>query len=136
MEPLLRSSHTLRNAARLLPIAFPPECSGVRFYLDTRIEMAKRSYTRRSDEQLILELQEKLKRVEKRIEAKQRADAPVLKEVSKLTRALRRFAQVATDHDRIDLANMTLAFQSGLDRAANELPKKASSRNRRENASA
>jgi hypothetical protein len=100
--------------------------------------MAKRSYTRRTDEQLIEELQSKLKRVEARIEAKHRADAPVLKEISKLSRSLRKFAQTATDYDRSDLSNMTLAFLSGLERAAEEVPnrRKAKSRNKRENASA
>jgi len=99
--------------------------------------MAKRSYTRRTDEELITELQQKLKRVEARVQAKQRPDAPVLKEVSKLSRALRKFAQFAADHDRLDLSNMTVAFQSGLDRASKEPPKKASGsrRSRKENAS-
>lgn len=97
--------------------------------------MAKRSYTRRSDEQLIHELQEKLKRVEARIEAKQRADAPVLKEITKVTRTLRKFAQTAMDYERQDLSNMTMAFISGLERAGEDIPKKKP-RQRRENASA
>ncbi len=84
--------------------------------------MAKRSYNRRSDEQLIADLQERILRVEARVSAKQRSDAPVLKELPKINRALRRFAQAAVDHDREDLSNMALAFLAGLERAAEENP--------------
>lgn len=82
--------------------------------------MAKRSYTRRSDEDLIQDLQDKINRVEARIAAREREDAPVLKEIPKLGRHLRKFAQLALDHDREDLSNMTLAFLSGLTRAGEE----------------
>ena len=98
--------------------------------------MAKRSYNRRSDEQLITDLQDKIRKVEARMVAKQREDAPVLKEVKKLNRNLRKFAQMAVDHERGDLSNMTLAFLAGLERAAVEVPETApKSRSRRENAS-
>ncbi|MFT7668855.1 MAG: hypothetical protein ACI8X5_001555 [Planctomycetota bacterium] len=97
--------------------------------------MAKRSYTRRSDEQLISDLQDKLKRVEARVEARERPDAPVLKEITKVSRTLQRFAQLATDCDRGDLSNMTLAFLSGLERAATDFPIKKP-KGRRENISA
>ncbi len=98
--------------------------------------MAKRSYNRRSDEQLINDLQDQIKRVEARLQAKDRVDAPVLKEVPKVARTLRRFAQIATDHDRTDLSNMAIAFLSGLERAAMEMPQKTTkkSRSRRESA--
>ncbi len=86
--------------------------------------MAKRSYNRRSDSELINELQEKIKRVEARISARDREDAPVLKEMAKVNRALKKFAQVATDHERRDISNMTIAFLSGLERTAMELPGK------------
>lgn len=82
--------------------------------------MAKRSYNRRSDEELIRDLQEKIQRVEKRIAAREREDAPVLKEIPKLGRHLRKFSQLAVDHGREDLSNMTLAFLSGLSRAGEE----------------
>ena len=86
--------------------------------------MAKRSYNRRSDNELIVELQEKIRRVEARIAARDRADAPMLKELSKVTRSLKKFAQIATDHGRNDVSNMTVAFLSGLERTAMELPAK------------
>ena len=82
--------------------------------------MAKRSYNRRSDEELIQDLQDKIQRVEARIAAREREDAPVLKELTKLNRVLSRFAGMAQDHGRGDLSNMTLAFLSGLERAAHE----------------
>jgi hypothetical protein len=99
--------------------------------------MAKRTYNRRSDEELIQDLHQKLKRVEARMNAKHRADAPVLKEITKVSRTLKRFAQTALDYGREDLSNMTVAFISGLNRAGEELPKKAAQRPRskRENAS-
>jgi len=86
--------------------------------------MAKRSYNRRTDEQLISDLREKIYRVEQRIAARERTDAPVLKEITKVGRTLKKFAQLAADHDRGDLSNMTLAFLSGLTRSAEELPEK------------
>lgn len=98
--------------------------------------MAKRTYNRRSDEELIQDLQDKIKRVEARMQAKDRADAPVLKEVTKVNRTLKKFAQVALDHGREDLSNMTLAFISGLDRASQELPKKPAGRPRSKRESA
>jgi hypothetical protein len=100
--------------------------------------MSKRSYNRRSDEELINDLQDKIRRVEARMQAKDRADAPVLKEVTKVHRTLKKFAQLATDHGRGDLSNMTMAFLSGLDRAAHEMPPKSNgkARPRREGASA
>ncbi len=62
----------------------------------------------------------KLQRVQARVEARDRPDAPVLKEVTKLNRSLRRFTQVAADGGRDDLVNMVEAFGSGLGRAAEE----------------
>lgn len=62
----------------------------------------------------------KLQRVQARVEARDRSDAPVLKEVTKLNRSLRKFTQVAADHGRDDLVNMVEAFRSGLGRAAEE----------------
>jgi hypothetical protein len=98
------------------------------------IKMAKRSYNRRSDEQLIQDLQDKIHKVETRMKAKQREDAAVLKELPKVNRALRRFSQLSEDHGRSDLSNMTLAFLAGLERSAKELPESATPkpRSRRE----
>lgn len=97
--------------------------------------MAKRTYVRRSDEELIRDLQDKIQRVEARIAAREREDAPVLKEIPKLGRHLRKFAQLATDHGREDLSNMALAFLSGLTRAGEDGAPKSESggRTKRQN---
>ncbi len=102
------------------------------------LEMAKRSYHRRSDEELIAELQDKIQMVERRMQAKTREDAAVLKQLPKVSRNLRKFAQLATDHGRGDLSNMTIAFLAGLQRAAEEYPEDAApkSRSRREKSDA
>jgi len=80
--------------------------------------MATRKYNRRSDDELIAELQTKIDRVQARVESRKRRDSPVIKELPKIQRVLRRFAQLAIDHGREDLSNSTLAFLAGLERAA------------------
>jgi hypothetical protein len=91
--------------------------------------MTKRSYNRRSDEERISELNAKIEKLKMRLEMKQRKDTPVLKEMAKVQKALRKFAQTALDHGREDLANATTAFAAGLDRTlgidpAGETPKR------------
>ena len=76
----------------------------------------KRSYTRRSDEERIVELERKLEGMKHRVSQKRRADSPVLRDIPRVQRRLQRFVQLAMDHDREDLANSTMAFMAGLDR--------------------
>lgn len=80
--------------------------------------MPKRQYTRRSDEERIAELQAKLELVKKRVAERHRKDSPIQREVKKVQRALRKFAQFAVENDRTDLANSTTAFLAGLERAS------------------
>ena len=94
--------------------------------------MAKRKYTRRTDEELIGELQAKIQRVQTRMDAKQRKDSAVLKELPKVQRSLRKFAQLAIDHGRADLSNSTMAFLAGLERAAETPPDNPSPRRSRQ----
>jgi hypothetical protein len=84
--------------------------------------MAKRKYTRRTDEDLIRDLETKIQKIQGRMEGRKRKDSPVLKELPKVQRSLRKFAQLAVDHGREDLSNSTLAFLAGLERAAQALP--------------
>ncbi len=84
--------------------------------------MSKRKYTRRTDEQLIQDLQDKIKTVKTRMESKKRKDSPVMKELPKVQRSLRKFAQIALDNGREDLANSSTAFLAGLERAAKTVP--------------
>jgi molecular chaperone GrpE (heat shock protein) len=80
----------------------------------------KRSYNRRSDDERIAELQAKIQALQGKLEAKQREDLPVLREIPKVQRRLRKFAQLAVNHGRHDLANSTLAFLAGLERNLND----------------
>ena len=77
--------------------------------------MAKREYNRRSDEQIIDELQSRIKKIEQRIEARRRKDSPVLKEVPKIRRALAKFGQLCMDHDRKDISNTVTVFLATLE---------------------
>ena len=80
---------------------------------------SKRQYARRSDDERIADLQRKINQLQGRIEKKQRKDLPVLKEVPRVQRRLRKFVQLAMDNGRQDLAHSTMAFIAGLDRALN-----------------
>ena len=84
--------------------------------------MTRRSYNRRSDDQIIHELQDRIKLIERRIEAKVRTDSPVLKEIPKVKRALARFAQLCMDHRRNDLSNTVLAFMATIEVQARQVP--------------
>lgn len=84
--------------------------------------MGKRSYNRRTDEQIIGDLQDRIKKIENRLEARKRKDSPVLKEIPKVKRMLGRFAQVCVDHERGDLSNTALAFLATLERQARQVP--------------
>ena len=95
----------------------------------------KRSYTRRSEDERIADLQEKIQEIKARLESKQRKDSPVLRELVKVRRMLRKFAQTAVDCGRADLALSTEAFVAGLERIANtpEEPARRRSRQPKEN---
>lgn len=84
--------------------------------------MTKRSYTRRSDEQRLAMLQAKLEKLKNRVAGKKQRESPIHREVKKVQRVLRKFAQTALDHDREDLANSTTAFLAGLERIARDAP--------------
>ncbi len=84
-------------------------------------QSTKRSYNRRSEEQLIADLEAKMLELRRRVEAKSRQDQALVKELPKLQRRLRDFAQLAADHAREDIANSTLAFMAGLERMAHHV---------------
>lgn len=91
----------------------------------------KRSYNRRTDEERIAELQAKIEALNSKVQQKERPDAPLLKEIPRVQRRLRSFAQKAMDFGRADLANSVLAFVAGLERAADEDPTAPVRRGRR-----
>jgi len=82
--------------------------------------MTKRSYNRRTDEEIISDYQKQIKALEVRIMEKSRQDTPVLKELPKMKRKLAQFAQTCVDYGRGDLSNSTLAFMATLERQAQE----------------
>jgi hypothetical protein len=84
--------------------------------------MAKRSYTRRTDDQRIAELEAKLTKIKSRVAEKKQRESPVHRDMKKVQRVLRTFAQTALNHQREDLANSTTAFLAGLERIAAEKP--------------
>ncbi len=86
----------------------------------------KRQYHRRTDEERIGDLEEKINEIKRRMEIKERQDLPVLREIPKVQRQLRKFAQLAVDHGREDLSNTTMAFVAGLDRVldGHDMPKR------------
>ena len=84
--------------------------------------MTKRSYTRRSDDQIIAELQDRIRQLERRVESKQRPDAEVLREIPKMKKTLAKFSQTCMDHGRKDLSNSILAFLATFELQAKEMP--------------
>lgn len=84
--------------------------------------MAKRNYRRRSDDEIIAELEARIRDLEARKEAKQRVDTAVLKELPKLKRSLARFSQLCMDHGRKDLSNSVLAFLATIEMQARQIP--------------
>lgn len=77
---------------------------------------AKRKYTRRTEEERIAELEKKIADLKQRQAAKSRKDDPIVKGIPKVVRSLRKFAQVAMDNKRPDIANTTSGFAAALDR--------------------
>ncbi len=84
--------------------------------------MAKRSYHRRTDEQIIADLEDKIREIERRKEAKERPDQAVLKDLPKLKRQLGKFSQLCMDNCRGDLSNSILAFLATFEMQAKQLP--------------
>lgn len=95
--------------------------------------MAKRNYNRRTDDEIIQDLQAKIAKIQQRMSARERKDSLVLKQIPRLRRSLRKFAQLAVDHGREDISNSTLMFLAGLERLADEPPPKPA-RTRQESA--
>jgi hypothetical protein len=76
----------------------------------------KRQYNRRSDDERIAELQSKIEELKRKVDTKQRPDLVVVREIPKLQKRLRDFAQLSADNGREDIANTVVAFIAGLDR--------------------
>lgn len=79
---------------------------------------AKRSYNRRTDAERIAELEAQIQSLRERAAERQRPDGPLLKEVPKIAKRLRKFGEKCHQFGRADLANSVVAFVAGLERAA------------------
>jgi len=78
--------------------------------------MAKRSYNRRTPEQIVADLEAEIARQKAKMEAQSKASDPVLSEIPKIQKRLRKFAQAAFDGKRTDVGNAVTAFSSSLER--------------------
>lgn len=78
--------------------------------------MAKRSYNRRTPEQIVADLEAEIARQKAKIEAREKASDPILSEIPKLQKRLRKFAQAAMDGGRQDISNSVTAFNTSLER--------------------
>lgn len=94
--------------------------------------MNKRNYRRRSDEERIAELEAKIEAVQRKMQQQKRPDEAVLRELPKVHKMLRRFAQMAVDNGRGDLASSTMAFMAGLDRMSHAVDAEPARRRARE----
>ena len=81
--------------------------------------ITKRKYRRRSEEERIEELEQRILDIKNKLEARERQDAPALKQIPKIQARLRKFAQLSMECGRPDVSNTTIAFVAGLDRILN-----------------
>ena len=77
--------------------------------------MSKRTYNRRSDDQIIEDLESRIRELEDRKKNREQKASPVMKELPKLKKKLSSFAQLCVDSGRQDLANTILGFMSTLE---------------------
>ena len=92
--------------------------------------MSKRTYVRRTEEERIHDLEEKLAQVKARLEAKQNKNSPLLREWARVQRALKKFVQTASDSGRQDLSLSAQAFLAGLERSVHTSGNELSPRRR------
>jgi len=76
----------------------------------------RRSYHRRSPDERVADLEKKIADLKAKQSARDKKDDPVLREIQKLLKRLKRFVQHAHDHKRPDVANSVMGFKSMLER--------------------
>lgn len=77
---------------------------------------------RRTEEEMLRDLEAKLADLRAKAEARKRRDEPMLKASAKLVKAVRKYAEEAQQAGRTDLALSAQAFAAGLERAAAQPP--------------
>jgi molecular chaperone GrpE (heat shock protein) len=93
--------------------------------MDTSNKNARRQYNRRTDDERIAELEDRIKSLQAKSAIREKKTDPVIKEIPKVQRRLQKFAQLAMDHGRQDIANSITAFNSGLERILRSETEKA-----------
>lgn len=68
----------------------------------------KRKYTRRTEDDKIAELHEKIRAVEERMKRKEVAESPLRKDFERFKKHAAKFTQACVDADRSDIANTVL----------------------------
>ncbi len=76
----------------------------------------RRRYNRRSADERLADLDRKIADLRARQSAREKKDDPILREIPKIQRRLRKFAQLALNHNRPDISNSILAFNAGMER--------------------
>jgi len=86
--------------------------------MDSQVKSKKspRQYRRRSEEERIADLEQRIEELKAKQKAQEKKQDPVLKEIPKIQKRLRKFAQFAMDNNRPDIANSATAFNSSLER--------------------
>ena len=82
----------------------------------TKTKAARRKYQRRSDEQRIADLENRIAELKAKAAEREKKTDPVIREIPKVQRRLRKFAQLAMERSRPDIANTTTAFAAALER--------------------
>ena len=80
-------------------------------------ETTKRKYTRRTEEDRILELESRIQEMKNKIVARKQKDSPLMKAHAKMQARLRKFADLAMECGRADVSNSAVAFAAGLGRS-------------------
>jgi len=83
---------------------------------EPKMHSTKRKYHRRSDEERIADLEQRITELKAKQALRDKKEDPVLREIPKVQKHLRKFAQLAMDNNRPDISNSTWAFSTGLDR--------------------
>ena len=122
--PTTRLSATFGNQSTLRKV-FP---STEPMEMTANTNTGHRKYHRRSDNERIADLERRIADLKSKQAARGKRDDPVLREIPKIQRRLRKFGQLAMDHNRPDIANSVTAFNAGLERILSSEVNRAASR--------
>jgi molecular chaperone GrpE (heat shock protein) len=81
-----------------------------------RAQSASQVQTAVLPDERVAALQQRIAELKARQVAREKREDPVVREIPKVHRRLRKFAQLAMDNQRPDIANSALAFMASMDR--------------------